>query len=289
MSNLRFDLVLPLHWHCWMNQFEILYYLLRNAALLIGVNRVPLCSKRAYELQPSMYSLPQECSSLCTSHNHGRCVVSNWLTNTVGVGDNDLLYVLDHGGFVGPVLSWVGDIPLWWKLESGMAPCCFPLVDHLDRQKVANQRSTKHGAACHMHHQPPPSLHPAGHGRIVTWDDSDTCLIQFRTNFGGISSISTVATTSSKNSLFTQSESVTAYLLFAVVAFLLTKFIRWSNEYVQCQLSSTCPPNSTNMDLSQVKTIPLAAAIAIHADTTPPPPLTFFQIQLHLLIQIITQ
>ena len=101
---------------------------------------------------------------------------------------------------------------------------------------------------------------------------------QFRIiNSRGISSISTVATTSSKNSFFTQSKSAMAYLLFVVVAFLWKKFIRCSTEYAQCRLSSTCPLNSTNMDLSQVKTIPLAAAIAIHADTTPPPSLTFFK------------
>ena len=45
--------------------------------------------------------------------------------------------------------------------------------------------------------------------------------------------------------------------------------------YVQWQLNSTCPLNSTNIDLSQIKTIPLAAAIAIRADATPP--LTFFK------------
>ena len=38
-----------------------------------------------------------------------------------------------------------------------------------------------------------------------------------------------------QNSLFTQSKSVMAYLLFAVVAFLWTKFIRCSNVYAQCQ------------------------------------------------------
>ena len=36
--------------------------------------------------------------------DHGRCVASSGLMNLVDVGDNDLLYVLDHGDFVGPVL-----------------------------------------------------------------------------------------------------------------------------------------------------------------------------------------
>ena len=75
-----------------------------------------------------------------------------------------------------------------------------------------------------------------------------------------------------QNSLFTQSKSVMAYLLFAVVAFLWTKFIRCSNVYAQCQLSSTCPPNSTNMDLSQVKTIPQQQPLqSVLIYTTPPP------------------
>ena len=47
------------------------------------------------------------------------------------------------------------------------------------------------------------------------------------------------------------------------------------SEYTQRLLSSMCPPNSISIDLSQVKTMPLAAAIAICADTTPPS-LTFF-------------
>ena len=36
--------------------------------------------------------------------DHGRCVASSRLVNLVDVRDNDLIYVLDHGGFVGPVL-----------------------------------------------------------------------------------------------------------------------------------------------------------------------------------------
>ena len=32
--------------------------------------------------------------------NHSRCAVSNGLTNTTDIGDDDLLYVLDHGGFI---------------------------------------------------------------------------------------------------------------------------------------------------------------------------------------------
>ena len=73
-----------------------------------------------------------------THDNHGGFVVSSGLTNTVDVGDDDLFYVVDHGGFVGPVLWKMYYIPLWWKLELGMAPHCFSLVDYLDRQEVAN-------------------------------------------------------------------------------------------------------------------------------------------------------
>ena len=101
--------------------------------------------------------------------------------------------------------------------------------------------------------------------------------IQLGISSGGISSISTVATTSCRNCSFSLVKLVLVRLLLAVVTFLCTNFIWCSNEYARCLLSSTCPPNSTSSDLSQVRTMPLAAAIAILADMTPPPSLTFFK------------
>lgn len=91
-------------------------------------------------------------------------------------------------------------------------------------------------AACHVHDQPPPSLHPAGPwsncylGRF--WCLSDPSLGSIPGgDFFHVHSAYHIF----QNSLFTQSKSVMAYLLFAVVAFLWTKFIRCSNVYAQCQ------------------------------------------------------
>ena len=107
---------------------------------------------------------------------------------------------------------------------------------------------------------------------------------QFKINSGGISFISTVATTSSKNSVFTRSKSATAYLLFAVVTFLCTKFIRCSNEYAKCRFSSTCPPTSVNIDLSRVNTIPHCYPRWHNSSLS-----HLLQIQLHLPTKIVTQ
>ena len=100
---------------------------------------------------------------------------------------------------------------------------------------------------------------------------------QFRISSAGISSIVTVAITSARNAFFSTAKSTGACLLLAVVAFLWTNFIHFNSTLAQCLLSCTCPPNSASYVLSQFSKMPLAAAIAILADTTPPSSLTFFR------------
>ena len=100
---------------------------------------------------------------------------------------------------------------------------------------------------------------------------------QLRISSRGISSISTVATTSAKNRSFRSWNFATACLLLAVVTFLWTKFIQCSSENARSTLSSMCPRYSASIDLFQVRRRPLAAATTILAETTPPPSLTFFK------------
>ena len=77
----------------------------------------------------------------------------------------------------------------------------------------------------------------------------------------------TTATTSSKKALFTAAKSSGVCLLFAVVAFLLTNFIRLRRWYAHCRLNSMWPPNSTSCVRSRDIKIPLAAATTTEAVT----------------------
>lgn len=140
----------------------------------------------------------------------------------------------------------MGYIPPWWKLESGIAPSSFAL-DHLDRLEVTN-----HGSAnlccdsplvAHTTNLHPLNILPICHPS-VTWDDPDPCLVPVQDQFGGNFFHLHCGDDISRNSSFNQSKSAVARLLFVVVAFLSTKFIRRSCEHAQCLLSSTYPPPS---------------------------------------------
>lgn len=120
------------------------------------------------------------------------------------------------------------------------------------------------------------------HGQSVRWYSFDPGPIavwsQLRINSDGISSISYLDKTWFRNISFNCERAALACLLLAVVTFLSTKFTQFMSEYVQSLVSSTWPPNSRSLDWSQDRRMPLAAAIAILAETTcpsPPTPLSY--------------
>ena len=115
------------------------------------------------------------------------------------------------------------------------------------------------------------------HGPSVGRYNLNSCLIPVENQCAGISSISTVATTLFRNSSFSLLKSAFECLLLAVVAFLFTNFMRLKSNYAQCLFSSIWPSNSTKLDWSQDSRMPLAAAIAILAETTPPLSLTILR------------
>ena len=117
----------------------------------------------------------------------------------------------------------------------------------------------------------------------IVQDDEGTSLIpgwsQFVISSGGISSMVTVAHTSSRNDFFSAEKLSMECILLAVVALLWTKFMRFSRECAQNRFSRTFPPNSSSLLLSNANKMPWAAAITIRAETAPPPPppLTFLR------------
>lgn len=127
-------------------------------------------------------------------------------------------------------------------------------------------------AACHVHDQPPPSLHPAGPwsncylGRF--WCLSDPSLGSIP---GGISSISTVATTFSKI-LSSHNQS----LWWHTCSLLWSPFSgQSSSDAAMCMPSVSFELNMPS-ELHQHGSVtgqdnPPTATIAICADTTPPP------------------
>ena len=174
----------------------------------------------------------------------------------------------------------MSNIPLRRKFKVRVTSISFSMVNYLNRQKCT-QNITKEDSSYLFFVIQTHQFNPCGtmfvHCPTSCWNQFNSCLIpQFRISSGGISSISTVVTKSSKNSLFLFAELASEYLAFAVFPFLWTKIIRLSKECAQCLFNSMWPPNSLTFALSMLVKIPRAAAVTTWLEILPPASQTLF-------------
>ena len=67
------------------------------------------------------------------------CVVFRAFMSTLYVGNDDLLYVVDDGNFILPMLHRMSDMPLWRILVARKAACCFTLVNNLHWKEITSK------------------------------------------------------------------------------------------------------------------------------------------------------
>ena len=115
------------------------------------------------------------------------------------------------------------DVPIRRKLVAGMTACCFTLIDDLDRQNVTDKLATKDSCdetlvidSNHLHSLGTLPVHGPSGGQY----DLNPRLIPVQNQLcWDLSSICTVATTSSRNASFSRVKSTIECLLLAVVTF----------------------------------------------------------------------
>ena len=77
---------------------------------------------------------------------HCSLVFAQWLPCCLYKLDNNVVHILNHSLFCWPMLGWVGDVPIQWKVKMWVASVSFALINQLNGQKSSHKASTKHSS-----------------------------------------------------------------------------------------------------------------------------------------------